>query len=283
MITSFPSDGSESEMSETDSPTKNRQEKPPTCQTPKNSVPASKKTENNEKGGKIGPSLPAGIVPLIHGPENSSGNDGARGKWRTNEDERNRRKKSPVEERSSIISDSEISHENKKSTAPPKITNDAESSNSSKELKFSLVPGYADDSDNEDETAPKKLTVEPLFPITDFSGNATSTIVTQDGTVKKIETKYTDSGSVKIFQYHTTSNDKLDNTNNEIKQAKEELEPEETQNTGNMEETRVIRFEDEPPKPNIFLENLETPSKAFQRKRRIAFDGTLILIRRSIN
>lgn len=113
-----------------------------------------------------------------------------------------------------------------------------------KELKlnFSLVPGYADDSENEDNLTNKKRVIEPLFPIVSFDNSRSNE------RPSKIDTNIDESGCSQTFD---------------------------TQETANNDDTRVPDKIEEIPKTNIFLEGLGTATKAFQRKKRIAFDVTM--------
>ena len=270
MITSFGSDGSGSDTSDNDSPIKKLPKDPQNLSKskqitpiPKNSV--VKKLETTEKVGQIGPSLPSGIVPLIHGPDNSGKIDPDSQTWRKNE--KSSRSPPKLSQKSETLS----SVPKKSTETTTKLEEKSVVALSGKELKFSLVPGYADDSDVEDEPSPKKSQTEPLFPIVDFPSTTAATIISPDGTVKKVETKYTDSGSVRIFQYHSADSEKTENSDDEVKQTNQEIDSIDAQQSTSTEETRT-RTEEETPRPNIFLENLETPSKAFKRKKRIAFD-----------
>lgn len=109
-----------------------------------------------------------------------------------------------------------------------------------KELVFSLVPGYADESDNEENLGAKKKVAEPLFPITAFEN---SQINERN---LKIDSNVEESESLETFH-----------------DSADPLSADDTKNTNKI---------DEAPKTNKFLENLGTSTKAFQRKKRIAFD-----------
>ncbi|XP_012280309.1 formin-binding protein 4 isoform X2 [Orussus abietinus] len=148
-----------------------------------------------------------------------------------------------------------------------------------KDTKISLVPGYGDDSDGDDEISVKKSTVKPLFPISEYQANQSlvlpqnttkDSLGTSTDNVRKVETKQLQGGSVKIFEYHNDNvlKDKENDLSKKLTQRNENVEVE----NKDKEEIRIVRVELEPPKPNIFLENLEAPAKAFQRKKRIAFD-----------
>ncbi|KAK0168616.1 hypothetical protein PV327_002394 [Microctonus hyperodae] len=108
------------------------------------------------------------------------------------------------------------------------------------ELAFSLVPGYADESDNEENLGTKKKIAEPLFPITAFENNQINE------RNFKIDSNIEESGSLETFH-----------------DSADPLSADDTKNTNKI---------DEAPKTNKFLENLGTSTKAFQRKKRIAFD-----------
>lgn len=135
-----------------------------------------------------------------------------------------------------------------------------------RELKVSLVPGYEDDSDNEEEIPPA-TDVKPLFPIVEYQTEKPPTSTVSDGILKKVETRQTESGCIRIFEYRNVDADKSD-TDNETKELNKEIE-----SVDNELESRITQPAQDVVKVNKFLENLETPTKAFQRKKRIAFDG----------
>ena len=135
----------------------------------------------------------------------------------------------------------------------------------SSEFKVSLVPGYEDDSDNEEEaTQPTKA----LFPISEYRTEKSSTSF-NDVVLKKVETRQTESGCIRIFEYKSAESGKTEESSTEVKDSIKEAGGAENSDT----ESRTVQFTSEVVKPNIFLENMETPAKAFQRKKRIAFDG----------
>ncbi|XP_044009823.1 uncharacterized protein LOC122853418 isoform X2 [Aphidius gifuensis] len=132
----------------------------------------------------------------------------------------------------------------------PSIENDEKSNESleqnvdDKEHKFSLVPGYADDSDNEDDHSNNKPSsqqqqqqVSTLFPISNYQEKELKTFTNIEKTELQQNIDSVDSCSAD------------DNNSGTIK-------PEELNVT----------------KVNIFLENNEAPAKRYQRKQRIAFD-----------
>lgn len=120
------------------------------------------------------------------------------------------------------------------------------------DLKVSLVPGYADDSDGEEEVRLKQE-IKPLFPITQNEEyvNVTSSL------------KNTPDVSVKNSSNLQTS-DQCSNSNEDTQETKNEHEK--------MEE-KESKTEEDKSKTNIFLEDMQVCGKAFQRKKRIAFDG----------
>lgn len=124
-----------------------------------------------------------------------------------------------------------------------------------KDLNMSLVPGYDDDSEGEEETR-KSTAVKPLFPIAEASNSNSNS----GKIAKNIETT---TGKIRIYEYknNESSNDASEKNEEESKV----VEP-----TGEKPEEEKMDLET---KANKFLENIDAPSKAFQRKKRIAFDG----------
>lgn len=149
-----------------------------------------------------------------------------------------------------------------------KIQNESEKSQTQSELKVSLVPGYEDDSDN-DEEIPPASEIKPLFPIVEYETDKPTIKIANDGIVKKVETRQTETGCIRIFEYRNVETEKTDTTDIETKELNKEID-----NVDNSEsESRINQPSQDIVKVNKFLENLETPTKAFQRKKRIAFDG----------
>ena len=125
---------------------------------------------------------------------------------------------------------------------------------SSKDLKLSLVPGYEDDSETE-EDSPRKINLQqkPLFPIAESSTEDSEKLS------KRIELT---AGSVRIYEYKK-------------KEANLEANEEHSTAASGVENEPKESKEDLDNKANKFLDNIEMPSKGFQRKKRIAFDGEL--------
>lgn len=161
--------------------------------------------------------------------------------------------------------DSESDKQNKINESEKRLE---EKPQSRKELKVSLVPGYEDDSENEEEIPPA-TEVKPLFPIAEYQSDKPVSSTTGDGILKKVETRQTETGCIRIFEYRNVEAEKTDTTNTEAKELNKE-----TESSNNSElESRVSQPAQDLVKVNKFLENLETSAKAFQRKKRIAFDG----------
>lgn len=118
------------------------------------------------------------------------------------------------------------------------------------DLKVSLVPGYADDSDGEEEVRLKQE-IKPLFPIT------------QNEEYVNVTNSLKNDASVKNSSNLQTS-DQCSNSNEDAQETKNEHEK--------MEE-KESKTEEDKSKTNIFLEEMQVCGKAFQRKKRIAFDG----------
>jgi hypothetical protein len=130
-----------------------------------------------------------------------------------------------------------------------KMLSDAEvGPNPAKELKLSLVPGYEDDSEGEEEVTNPNST--PLFPIAQTDGFE----------LKKSETN---TCNTRIYEYRDA-----DSIGPEKKSEDGEAKSED-----NVEEQSEESKSEQEYKTNKFLENIDALSKAFQRKKRIAFDG----------
>lgn len=120
------------------------------------------------------------------------------------------------------------------------------------DLKVSLVPGYADDSDGEEEVRLKQE-IKPLFPIAQNEEyvNVTNSLKnTPDASIKN-------SSTLQISDQCSNSNEDTQETKND----QEKIEEKES------------KTEEDKSKTNIFLEDMQVCGKAFQRKKRIAFDG----------
>lgn len=156
---------------------------------------------------------------------------------------------------SSNSSNNERSH-----TPPPQTKSSDFPSKSKKDLKLSLVPGYEDDSDGEDDSSNNKKPSKPLFPISQNNNQSETTVA------KKFETNI---GNIRIYDYRnadSTTESKPEATNSTDDQNNVQSSVEDT-----IEESLE-------PKINKFLENIDLPSKAFKRKKRIAFDGLHLIL-----
>lgn len=133
------------------------------------------------------------------------------------------------------------------------------SSKLSKDSMMSLVPGYEDDSDGEDETSSKSrknVASKPLFPIPESPSTE----------VKRIETG---TASIKIYDYRNQEATVTLITPSEPNMEQEDSNKSSAEDKQLPEEGKV----DIESKANHFLDSIDTPAKGFQRKKRIAFDG----------
>lgn len=256
MITSFGNDNSESEESLDESSNKTSTQpksKDPTTKLKRKKVSPTRK----ETAGKMGPTLPENMIPMVHGPENRNSSDRRSKNSRSDHRLTERVPSGNIEKSLSTKSDSTTESSNSQSNKPPR------------EMKVSLVPGYEDDSDNEEESQKVVDETKPLFPISNYynkdaneqNANKVSTscqVICDEKTVKKVETRQTDSGCIRIFEYHESGDaEKDDQVDDTLKSETEEVKT------------------DPELKPNKFFDDIDAPSKAFQRKKRIAFDGNL--------
>ncbi|XP_018371537.1 PREDICTED: formin-binding protein 4-like isoform X1 [Trachymyrmex cornetzi] len=129
-------------------------------------------------------------------------------------------------------------------------------------LHVSLVPGYGDDSDGEEEVRPKQET-KPLFPIAQNEEyvNVTNLLKnTHDVPAKN-------SGNVQASDQCSDNNE----------------DTQETKNDNERMEEKESKPDEDKSKTNIFLEDMQVCGKAFQRKKRIAFDVTSTKVKQSNN
>lgn len=124
------------------------------------------------------------------------------------------------------------------------------------DLKVSLVPGYGDDSDGEEEVRSKQE-IKPLFPI---SQDENYTNVTN--LLKDVHGAFTKNSGTNV-QDPEQCNDNSEDT----RETKDEPE---------KAEEKESKTDEDKSKTNIFLEDMQVCGKAFQRKKRIAFDGNYI-------
>ncbi|OXU22635.1 hypothetical protein TSAR_013641 [Trichomalopsis sarcophagae] len=263
MITSFGNDESESEESEREETPKKM---PPSClkkpPRPSHSRPttssqdssSNKASESNESRVPLGPVLP----PAHYGPQNK---------------ERLSEKLSPNipstrQERSS--SGNSISHNEddiltrlkNQAKLLQQHKNSESEQKSGKDLKLSLVPGYEDDSEGEDDgnsSSHSRKSSKPLFPISESAASGEDSN-SRDKLTKKIDTG---TSKLRIYEYKNP-------------EAASEVRQEDEGNNSNDNNAAEDRQEesklDQEAKTNKFLESIDAPTKAFQRKRRIAFD-----------
>nr|XP_046481673.1 formin-binding protein 4-like isoform X1 [Neodiprion pinetum] len=161
-----------------------------------------------------------------------------------------------------------------------------------KDIKISLVAGYSDDSDFEEETSPKKTgNAQPLFPImSNYTGKENSDNVLHS--TLKVSDEFNPAKDVSVVnlgikgaeqkQWDFVNAGKLSNSSAEDADNADGDSRGTTDNTSQSAlngqeslesgETRTTRLDPELSRQQTFLENLEMPVKGFQRKKRIAFD-----------
>lgn len=123
------------------------------------------------------------------------------------------------------------------------------------DINVSLVPGYGDDSDVEEEVKPKQE-MKPLFPIAQDEDYVSTTNVLKD-------TAFTKGSS------NLQGSDQSNNGNDDIRETKSDYE---------KTEEKESKVDEDKSKTNIFLEDMQVCGKAFQRKKRIAFDGIVSIL-----
>lgn len=119
------------------------------------------------------------------------------------------------------------------------------------DFKVSLVPGYGDDSDGEEEVKPKQE-IKPLFPI--VQDDEYIDVINSSKTSHGVSTK--NSSNIQTCDQYNDNGDSQETKNDEKMQEKDS------------------KIDEDKSKTNIFLEDMQMCGKAFQRKKRIAFDGT---------
>lgn len=123
------------------------------------------------------------------------------------------------------------------------------------DINVSLVPGYGDDSDGEEEVKPKQE-IKPLFPIAQDEDHVISSL-------KNAHSAFVKNSS------NLQATDQCDDNNEDTQEMKNDQE---------KTEEKESKTEEDKSKTNIFLEDMQMCGKAFQRKKRIAFDGILSII-----
>ncbi|XP_039305043.1 formin-binding protein 4 isoform X2 [Solenopsis invicta] len=129
------------------------------------------------------------------------------------------------------------------------------------DLNVSLVPGYGDDSDGEEEVRPKQE-IKPLFPIAqseEFISVTNSLKNAHDSSAKN-------TGTVQ-------ASDQCNDSNEDTQEMKNDQEKTEKES----------KTDEDKSKTNIFLEDMQVCGKAFQRKKRIAFDVTSTKVKQNNN
>lgn len=245
MITSFGGDGSDSEDENNSSDEK------------KATTPLSESENSNTvsypKSGEIGPAIcPTRMqMPIKNFSCYKSDSINISNSSQTQSEQSDERKITESDSKSSIVPDKEF-------LKPDKSRKDINIHNAIPKLDInvSLVPGYGDDSDGEEEVRPKQE-IKPLFPIAQDEEhiNVISSL------------KNTHSAFMKNSSNIQASDQCNDNEDTQ-----------ETKNDQDKAEEKESKMEEEKSKTNIFLEDMQMCGKAFQRKRRIAFDGILLTI-----
>lgn len=242
MITSFGSDGSDSEDENNSSDEKKTS--PPSSES-KNST-----TAPYLKPGEIGPAVcPTGMQSPTKNLSHSYKSDSTNISTCTNQSEQSD-KVTESNSKNSIIVQGEkqfsIGNKNRKDNVQNAI--------SKLDFKVSLVPGYGDDSDGEEEVKPKQE-VKPLFPIAQDEYNVTNSSKIAHGVSAK------NSNNIQTGDQCTDNNGDSQETKNDHEKTQE----------------KEVKMDEDKSKTNIFLEDMQVCGKAFQRKKRIAFDGESII------
>lgn len=241
MITSFGSDGSDSEDENNSSDEK------------KTSTSLSKSGNSNSisylKPGEIGPAFhPMGMQTAIKNLSHSYKPDSTNISNCTNQSEQSEKCKiAESSSKNSIVQgEKQFSIGNKNNcvntqNAIPKL-----------DFKVSLVPGYGDDSDGEEEVKPKQE-IKPLFPI-----------VQDDEYIDVINSSKISYGVSAKNASNVQTSDQCNDNNGDSQEMK---------NDDEKTQEKESKMDEDKSKTNIFLEDMQACGKAFQRKKRIAFDG----------
>lgn len=249
MITSFGSDGSDSEDEMNSSDEK---------KMPKQSLPESTNSTSVSylKSAEIGPAFcprelqsPTRSLPRPYKPDlsaSSLANQTEQCEQRKIIESDNKLCVGQGEKEFSLIENKNRKETNVQNTSVPKL-----------DFKVSLVPGYGDDSDGEEEVRLPKQEVKPLFPISqdeEYTSITKSSLNVHDAVTR-------DSSRDCNVQSGDQGNDSGGCDAQDVKNDQEKAEKE-------------SKTDEEKAKTNIFLEDMQVCGKAFQRKKRIAFDGT---------
>lgn len=125
------------------------------------------------------------------------------------------------------------------------------------DINVSLVPGYGDDSDVEEEVKPKQE-IKPLFPIAQ-----------DEDYVSTINTSKDTRGAFTKSSSNVQGSDQSNDGTADIRETKGDHE---------KTEEKEPKTDEDKSKTNIFLEDMQVCGKAFQRKKRIAFDGNISIV-----
>ncbi|XP_029160362.1 formin-binding protein 4-like isoform X2 [Nylanderia fulva] len=242
MITSFGSDGSDSE----DENMSSDEKKAPT--------PLAESGNSNSgpylKAGEIGPAFcPTGMQSPTKNLSHSYKPDSTNISNCSNQSEQfdNKCKITESSNKNSIVQGEKqfaIGNKNRKDiiiqNAVPKL-----------DFKVSLVPGYGDDSDGEEEVKPKQE-IKPLFPIAqdeEYINVINSSKISHSVSAKN-------SSNIQTGDQHNDNNGDSQETKSEHEKTQE----------------KEVKMDEDKSKTNIFLEDIQVCGKAFQRKKRIAFE-----------
>ncbi|XP_076624014.1 uncharacterized protein LOC143343227 isoform X1 [Colletes latitarsis] len=132
--------------------------------------------------------------------------------------------------------------------------------NSDLDFRISLVPGYDEDSDAEEESEVKQER-KALFPIPQTDATTESVSVSR----RSIQTKHVILDDSQVM-------DNNDSDTNTEKKNVQEQDSESVLEGSECGEEPVLKPEEEGQKSNKFLDNFHGRNKYFQRKKRIAFD-----------
>lgn len=135
-----------------------------------------------------------------------------------------------------------------------KKNNSKHNVNSDVDFRISLVPGYDEDSDVEEEVKQEKKVLFPIPQIDEITENVSS--------------------------YKSTLDDQIVNNNDDINIERKNILEQNNEDVLEKLEYRddsETKSEEDIQKGNKFIDNLHNRNKYFQRKKRIAFDGKNIL------
>lgn len=141
----------------------------------------------------------------------------------------------------------------------PKKTSNKHSINTDVDFRISLVPGYDEDSDVEEESEEKQER-KALFPIPQIA-ETTENVSSRKNT---------------IDDDHLADSNDSSEINSERKSVQEQDNEDVLERLESKDDSSA-KTEEDTQKGNKFVDNLHGRNKFFQRKKRIAFDGRKIL------